>query len=89
MQKDKTTGDMYICGVCVYLAVQLFHSNEVQGLEGVSCWCDEIEADVDPGVVVIKQKAFDLQLFLKIVFKLSVDVVNDGLVTVETAEKKL
>lgn len=54
----------------------------------MSCWGDEIKADVDPGVVVVKQRTFDLQLFLEIVFKLSVDVVNDGLVTVERVEDK-
>lgn len=44
---------------------------------------------MDPGVVVVKQRAFDLQLFLQIVFKLSVDVVNDGLVTVGRAKEEL
>lgn len=43
---------------------------------------DEVEADVDPGVVVVEQRALNLQLFLQVVFKLSVDVVHDGLVTV-------
>lgn len=80
---------MCLCVNWVYLAVQFFHGDKVQRLEGVSCRGDEIKADVDPGVVVVKQRAFDLQLFLEIVFKLSVDVVNDGLVTVETAKEKL
>lgn len=80
--------DVCLCVSTVYLAVQFLHSDEVQGLEGVSCWGDEIKADVDPGVVVVKQRAFDLQLFLEIVFKLSVDVVNDGFVTVETDRAK-
>lgn len=44
-----------LCIDCVYLAVQFFHSDEVQRLEGVSCWGNEIKADVDPGVVVVKQ----------------------------------
>lgn len=79
---------MNVC-FCLYLAVQFFHSDQVQGLEGVSCRGNEIKADVDPGVVVVKQRALDLQLFLEIVFELSVDVVDDGLVTVETAEEKL
>lgn len=73
---------------CVYLAIKFFHSDEVQRLKGVSCRGDEIKADVDPGVVVVKQRTFDLQLFLKIVFKLSVNVVNDGLVTVERVKEK-
>lgn len=72
---------------CVYLAVKFLHSDEVQRLKGVSCRGDEIKADVDPGVVVVKQRALDLQLFLEIVFKLSVDVVDDGLVTVERVEE--
>ena len=74
--------------VCVYLAVQFFHRDEVQGLERVSCRGDEIKADVDPGVVVVKQRALDLQLFLEIVLELSVDVVDDGLVTVETSQRE-
>lgn len=81
--------DVCLCADCVYLAVQFFHCDEVQRLEGVSCWGDEVKTDVDPGVVVVKQRAFDLQLFLQIVFELSVDVVNDGLVTVEAAKEKL
>lgn len=78
-----------MCVSSVYLAVQFFHSDQVQGLERVSCRGDEIKADVDPGVMVIKQRAFDLQFFLEIVLKLSVDVVNDGLVTMETGKEKL
>lgn len=54
----------------------------------MSCRGNEIKADVDPGVVVVKQRAFDLQLFLEIVFKLSVNVVNNGFVTVERGEKR-
>lgn len=77
-----------MCVTCAYLAVQFFHSNEVQGLEGVSRRGNEIKADVDPGVVVVKQRAFDLQLFLEIVFKLSVNVVNNGFVTVERGGEK-
>lgn len=73
---------------CAYLAVKFFHGDEVQRLKGVSCWGNEIKADVDPGVVVVKQRTFDLQLFLEIVFKLSVNVVNDWLVTVERVKKK-
>lgn len=81
--------DVRLCVSSLYLAVQFFHSDEVQGLEGVSCWGDEIKADVDPGVMVVKQRAFDLQLFLEIVFKLSVDVVDNGFVTVETGKEIL
>lgn len=87
--KGKLASIIRMCCNSVYLAVQFFHSDQVQGLEWVSCWGDEIKAYVDPGVMVVKQWAFDLQFFLKIVFKLSVDVVNDGLVTVETGKEKL
>lgn len=76
------SGFARVC-LCVYLAVQFFHSNKVQGLERVSSRGNEIKADVDPGVMIVKQRTFDLQLFLEIVLKLSVDVVHDGLVTVE------
>lgn len=72
----------------VYLAVQFLHCDQVQGLEGVSCWGDEVKADVDPGVMVVKQRAFDFQLLLQIVFKLGVDVVHDWLVTVDRAKNK-
>lgn len=75
------------CVSSLYLAVQFFHRDEVQGLEGVSRWRDEIKADVDPGVVVVKQRAFDLQLFLEVVFKLGVDVVDNGFVTAETSNE--
>lgn len=44
------------------------------------CGGDEVEADVDPGVVEIKETALDLQLLLKVILKLAVDVVDDGLV---------
>lgn len=44
---------------------------------------DEVEADVDSGVVVVEKRALDFQFFLQVVFKLCVDVINNGLVTVE------
>lgn len=50
---------------------------------------DEVKADVDPGVVVVEERALDLQLFLEVVLELGVDVVDDGLVTVEAAKEKL
>lgn len=78
-------------GVCVsaaYLTVQLLHRHQVQGLEGMSGRGDEIEADVDPGVVVVKQRALNLQLLLEVVLKLGVDVVHNGLVAVDTGTEK-
>lgn len=84
----KTTNtSIWKCVGSLYLAVQFFHRDEVQGLEGVSRRRDEIKADVDPGVVVVKQRAFDLQLFLEVVFKLGVNVVDNGFVTVEASKE--
>lgn len=55
----------------------------------MSRWGNEIQTDVDPGVMIVKQGSFDLQLLLKIVFKLSVNVVNDGLVAVKRSKEKM
>lgn len=74
-------------GPTAYLTVELLHGHQVQGLEGMSCWGDEIEADVDPGVVVVEQRALDLQLLLEVVLKLSVDVVHNGFVAVKTGRE--
>lgn len=63
-----------------HLAVQAFHGQEIQRLQGVACRGDEVEAHVDSGVMVIKERALDLQLFLKVSFKLSIYVVNYWLV---------
>ena len=68
--------------VCVYLAVQLLHGDQVQGLEGVARGGDEVQADVDARVVVVEERSLDLQLLLQIVLELGVDVVHDGLVAV-------
>lgn len=38
---------------------------------------DEVEADVDPGVVVVEERALYLQLFLQVVFKLCVDIIHN------------
>lgn len=70
-----------------YLTVELLHGHEVQGLEGMSCRGDEIEADVDPGVVVVEQRALDLQLLLEVVLKLSVDVVHNGFVAADAGRE--
>lgn len=71
-----------------YLAVQFFHSDKVQRLEGMSRRCNEVKADVDPGVMIVEERAFDLQFFLEIVFKLSVNVVNNGLVAMKASRKE-
>lgn len=44
---------------------------------------DEVEADVDSGVVVIEQRTLYFQLFLQVVFKLCVDIVHDGFIAEE------
>lgn len=45
---------------------------------------DEVEANMDPRVMVVKEGTADLQLLLQIVFKLRVDVVNYGPVTTDS-----
>lgn len=49
---------------------------------------DEVQAGVDPGVVVVVQNPFDLQLFLQVGFKLSINELNDGLVALVKGKKK-
>lgn len=45
---------------------------------------DEIQADVDSGVMATEQGAFYLELFFKVLFKLGIDVFNNGFKTVKT-----
>lgn len=78
-----------MCVSAAYLAVQLLHGDEVQGLEGMSRRGDEVQADVDPGVVVVEERTLDLQLLLEVVLKLRVDVVHDGFVAVGTDKEKV
>lgn len=66
-----------------HLAVQFLHCDKVQRLQRMSRRGDEIKADVDTCVMVVKQRAFNLQLLLQVVFKLSVNVVDNRFVTVE------
>lgn len=40
------------------LAVQFLHGDQIKRLQGVSVGSDEIQADVDPGVMAVKQGAF-------------------------------
>ena len=63
-----------------HLAIQALHGHEIQCLQGVACRGDEVEAHVDTGVMVVKERALDLQLFLEVSFKLSIYVVNYWLV---------
>lgn len=39
-------------------------------------WSDEVQADVNPRVMVVEERAADFQLFLQIVFKLRINVLN-------------
>lgn len=55
----------------------------------MSCGSDEVQADVDSGVVIVEERTFDFQLFLQVVFKLCVDVIHNGLITVKEAKKSL
>lgn len=40
----------------------------------------EVQADVDPGVLVVVERTFDLQLLLEVILKLGIDVVHNGLI---------
>jgi len=46
----------------------------------VTCGGDEVEAHMDARIVVVKERALDLQLLLEIGLKLSIYVVNYRLV---------
>lgn len=67
----------------LYLTVQFLHGNQIQGLQRVSRGGDEVQTDVDSRVVVVEEGALDLQLLLKVVLKLRVDVVHDWLITAD------
>lgn len=60
----------------LYLAIQLLHCHQVQGLERVPSWGDEVQADVNPRVMIVEERSADFQLFLQIVFKLCINVLN-------------
>lgn len=66
----------------VDLLIQFFHANQINGFQAVSGWANKIQADVDTGVVVRRQRTFDFQFFLQVIFKLGVDVIHDCLETV-------
>lgn len=70
-----------------HLAVQFLHGDQIEGLERVSVWGDEIQADVDSGVMAAEQRALYLQLLLEVFLKLGIDVVQDGLVAAHMEQK--
>ena len=55
----------------------------------MSCGSDEVQADVDASVVVVEEGALNLQLLLKVVLKLCVDVVHDGLITAKGGKTRI
>lgn len=74
-----------------YLTVEFLHGDQVQGLQRVPGWCNEIQAGMNPGVVVIEQGSLDLQLLLQVGFKLRIDIFYYRLVAEERedmAERK-
>lgn len=46
---------------------------------------DEVEAHVDPSVMVVEERAANLQLLLQIAFKLRINVVDYGPVTTDSS----
>lgn len=46
----------------------------------MACRSNEVQASVDPGVMVIVQDPLYLQFFLQVGFKLSINELNNGLV---------
>lgn len=71
-----------------YLTVKFLHGDQVQGLERVSCGSNEVEAGVDPRIVVVEQGSLDLQLFLQVGFKLRIDVFYYRLVAEERRHRE-
>ena len=61
------------------LGVEPLHAHQVDGLEAVAVGRDEVETDVNPGIVIRGQIPLDLQLLLQVELELPVDVVHDGL----------
>lgn len=55
----------------------------------MACWSNEVQASVDPGIMVVVQDPFYLQFFLQVGFKLSINELNDGLIALEKGKKKL
>lgn len=54
----------------------------------MACGSNEVQASVDPRVMVVVQDPFYLQLFLQVGFKLSINELNDGLIAVVDRKKK-
>lgn len=63
-----------------YLTVQLLHGDQVQRLERMSRRGDEVEAGVDPRVMVVEEGAFNFQFLLQVGLELGINVLHDRLV---------
>lgn len=63
-----------------YLTVQLLHGHQVQGLERMASGGDEVETCVDPGVMVVEERTFDLQFLLQVGLKLGIDIFHNRLI---------
>jgi hypothetical protein len=57
-----------------HLLVQLLHAHQVDGLEPVACRADEVEADVDPAVVVHGEVPLNLQLLLQVGLRIRIRI---------------
>lgn len=49
---------------------------------------NEVQASVDPGVMVVVQDSLYLQFFLQVGFKLSINELNNGLIALVKGKKK-
>lgn len=48
---------------------------------------NEVQASMDPGVMVVVQDPLYLQFFLQVGFKLSIDELNNGLIALVKGKK--
>lgn len=46
----------------------------------MSSRCNEVEAGMDPGVVVVEERTFDLQFLLQVGLKLGIDIFHYRLI---------
>ena len=58
------------------------HTHTNNNNSRMACWGDEVETEVDAGIVEGDQLSLDLQLLLEVGLELLVDVLQDGLAAV-------
>ena len=58
------------------------HTKNNNNNSRMACWGDEVETEVDAGIVEGDQLSLDLQLLLEVGLELLVDVLQDGLAAV-------